>query len=235
MDKAIQQHLAIEDFFTGFMIKAKKDMDFSSEKPAYDTAHGTSTHLEPLADQIRSCQLCNLHASRTHAVPGEGHPQANILFIGEAPGADEDIQGRPFVGKAGQLLERIIQACGLTREQVFITNILKCRPPGNRDPQAEEIFKCLPYLKQQIGYIQPKVIVALGAHAARTLLNCEESIGRLRGRFHDCHLCPELGPLKLMPTYHPAYLLRNYSSDNRRRVWEDMKKVLAVLDLPIPT
>ena len=156
------------------------------------------------------------------------------MFVGEAPGADEDAQGRPFVGVAGQLLDKIINACGLQREAVYIANTLKCRPPGNRDPLPDEIQCCLPYLRQQIELINPEIIVALGAHAARTLTGIEDSIGRLRGRFHPCTVAPPGHPVRVMPTYHPAYLLRNYSQDNRRRVWEDIKKVMAELGLPMP-
>jgi len=156
------------------------------------------------------------------------------MFVGEAPGADEDAQGRPFVGRAGQLLDKIIAACGLKRSDVFIGNILKCRPPGNRDPRLDEIISCLPYLQRQIEIIEPEVLVALGAHAAKTLLNTTKSIGQLRGQFHEYIAGIGRPPVKLMATYHPAYLLRNYSPDNRRKVWEDMKKVLAELDLPVP-
>ena len=156
------------------------------------------------------------------------------MFVGEAPGADEDSQGRPFVGRAGKLLDNIIKAMGLERGDVFICNILKCRPPGNRDPRPEEIVSCLPYLQKQLEIIDPEIIVALGAHAAKTLLKTNEAIGRLRGHFHDYYTGVGKPPIKLMPTYHPAYLLRSYSPDNRRRVWEDMQKVLAELDLPIP-
>jgi DNA polymerase len=156
------------------------------------------------------------------------------MFIGEAPGADEDTQGRPFVGRAGQLLDRVIEACGLKRSDVFIGNILKCRPPENRDPRPEEIISCLPYLQQQIEIIEPEVIVALGAHAARTLLNTNKPIGQLRGHFHEYYAGIGRPPIKLMATYHTAYLLRNYSPENRKRVWEDMKKVLAEIGLPVP-
>ena len=231
MDRSARQHLDMEDFFAGFTLRTPS----SAKSPAESFLPQTETpSFDALLQTISQCALCELAETRTQTVPGEGHPQADILFVGEAPGADEDALGRPFVGRAGQLLDRIIGACGLTREQVFIANILKCRPPGNRDPKADEIFKCMPYLVGQIELIEPKVIVALGAHAARTLLNTEEGIGRLRGRFHDCHLCPSRGPIKLMPTYHPAYLLRNYTPDTRRRVWEDMKKVLAEIGLPSP-
>ncbi len=231
MDQLIKQHLDMEDFFAGFTLRTLTN----SEPPAVSAApRATSPSIETLVQTIRHCALCELSETRTQAVPGEGHAQADILFVGEAPGADEDAQGRPFVGRAGQLLDKIIKACALSRDQVFIANILKCRPPGNRDPKADEIFTCMPYLVRQIELIDPKVIVALGAHAARTLLNTDAGIGQLRGQFHDCHLCPARDPIKLMPTYHPAYLLRNYTPDARRRVWEDMKKVLVELNLPVP-
>jgi uracil-DNA glycosylase family 4 len=231
MNRSIRQHLDMEDFFAGFTLRTPPDNTPPVESATPEAATGS---FETLVQTIRLCTLCELSETRTQTVPGEGHAQADILFVGEAPGADEDAQGRPFVGRAGQLLDKIIEACGLTRDQVFIANILKCRPPGNRDPKADEIAKCMPYLVHQIEFIAPKVIVALGAHAARTLLNTDAAIGKLRGQFHDCHLCPARGPIKLMPTYHPAYLLRNYTPDTRRRVWEDMKKVLVELKLPVP-
>jgi len=156
------------------------------------------------------------------------------MFVGEAPGADEDAQGRPFVGRAGQLLDKIIEACGLCRQDVFIGNILKCRPPDNRDPRPDEIISCLPYLQRQIEILNPEILVALGAHAARTLLNTNKAIGQLRGQFHEYFTGIGRPPIKLMATYHTAYLLRNYTPDNRRRVWDDMKKVLAELGLPVP-
>jgi DNA polymerase len=190
--------------------------------------------LDKIADEVKQCRKCDLGSQRTNAVPGEGNPNAQIMFIGEAPGADEDAQGRPFVGRAGQLLDKIIIACGLKRSDVFIGNILKCRPPENRDPRAEEIISCLPYLQRQIEIIEPEIIVALGAHAAKTLLNTTKSIGQLRGHFHEYYAGLGKPPIKFMATYHTAYLLRNYSQENRRRVWEDMKKVLAELNLPIP-
>jgi uracil-DNA glycosylase family 4 len=167
-------------------------------------------------------------------VPGEGSADARIVFVGEGPGADEDAQGRPFVGRAGQLLDKIINAMELKRSDVYICNILKCRPPENRDPRPEEVAHCLPYLQEQIEIIEPEIIVALGAHAARTLLENTKSIGQLRGKFHEYYLRLGKPPIKLMATYHPAYLLRSYSPENRRRVWEDMKKVLSELSLPIP-
>ena len=231
--KIIRQHLEMDDFFTGgFIPKGHPPSQQQSEtnKPN----DNVNVELEKIADEVRQCRQCDLAAMRTNAVPGEGNANASIVFVGEGPGADEDAQGKPFVGRAGKLLDRIIDACGLKRTDVFICNVLKCRPPDNRDPSAEEIISCLPYLQRQLELINPQIIVALGAHAARTLLNTNKSIGQLRGQFHEYY--PGLGrpPIKLMATYHTAYLLRNYSQENRKRVWEDMKKVLAELGLPIP-
>ena len=190
--------------------------------------------LEAVAAAVRKCSKCPLHETRTQGVPGEGHPDARIVFVGEAPGADEDAQGRPFVGRAGKLLTSIIEAMGLRREDVFIGNILKSRPPGNRDPLASEIAACIDYLYEQLEIIRPEIIVALGAYAAQALLERADAIGKLRGRVHEYYPHPMSEPIKLVATYHPAYLLRNYSPDTRRRIWEDMKLVLKELDLPIP-
>ena len=228
VNKVIRQHAEMEQFFTGgFAVKGqtKTDSKVIAEKRA---------RLDAIADEVRKCCKCGLGKSRTNAVPGEGNPDARIVFVGEAPGADEDAQGRPFVGRAGQLLDKIISAMGMKRSDVFICNILKCRPPENRDPRPDEVAHCLPFLQQQLEIIEPEIIVALGAHAARTLLENTKSIGELRGRFQEYY--PGLGkqPIKLMATYHPAYLLRSYSPENRRRIWEDMKKVLAELNLPVP-
>ena len=234
LEKVVRQHLEMEQFFSGFIATSKPRQQVPPNQQDQRAVSEKLGLLEKLAEQIRECRKCALGALRTNAVPGEGNPDARIVFVGEAPGADEDAQGRPFVGRAGQLLDRIIEACGLRRGDVYIGNILKCRPPDNRDPRADEIISCLPYLQRQIEVINPEVIVALGAHAARTLLNSTKSIGQLRGHFHE--YCAGLGrpPIKVMATYHTAYLLRNYSQENRRRVWEDMKKVLAELGLPIP-
>jgi len=217
----------MDEFFTGFSVKGQTTTD---EQAFADSAKG----LEEIAEQVRKCQKCGLGEIRTNAVPGEGNPNARIVFVGEGPGADEDAQGRPFVGRAGQLLDKIIKACGLKRSDVYICNIIKCRPPGNRDPRPEEIVNCLPFLQAQLELIKPEVIVALGAPAAKTLLNTNKPIGQLRGRFHEYIADFGSKPVKLMPTYHPAYLLRSYSPENRKKVWEDMKKVLVELDMPIP-
>jgi len=166
---------------------------------------------------------------------GEGNPDAEIVFVGEAPGFEEDKSGRPFVGRAGQLLTDILtKGMGIPREQVYICNVLKCRPPQNRTPQPQEIVACSPALFQQLRIIQPKVIIALGAPAAKTLLETQESISRIRGQFQDFRCGDPNGEVfcPVMPTFHPAYLLRNPSA--KAMVWEDIKKVLAYLKLPVP-
>lgn len=222
LEKIVSQHQEMENFFSGgLVVKSSESAD-------------TKKALEEVAAEVRKCRKCELGTLRRNAVPGEGNPKAQIAFVGEGPGADEDAQGRPFVGRAGQLLDKIIKAMGLKREDVYICNVIKCRPPENRDPKPEEIISCLPYLQRQLELINPKIIVALGAHAARSLLNNNKPIGQLRGQFHEYRPCLGTLPIKLMATFHPAYLLRNYSDDNRAKVWEDMKKVLAELNLPIP-
>ena len=178
--------------------------------------------LSAVRVEIGECTRCKLHTlGRTQIVFGVGNPNADLMFVGEAPGADEDVQGVPFVGRAGQLLTKIIEAIGLTREDVYIANVIKCRPPQNRNPEPDEIETCEPFLFQQIDVIKPKVIVALGKFAAQTLLRSEEPISRLRGRVFDYR------GSKLLPTFHPAYLLRNPSS--KREVREDMKLVKTLL------
>ncbi len=173
--------------------------------------------LEEIREEIGDCMRCKLCEGRTHIVFGAGNPKADLMFVGEAPGADEDVQGIPFVGRAGQLLTRIIQAIELQRDQVYITNIVKCRPPTNRDPQPDEIATCQGFLFKQIEVIRPKIIVALGKYAAQTLLSTKAPISGIRGQFFHYR-----GSL-LIPTFHPSYLLRNPSA--KREVWEDMKAV----------
>jgi len=234
INKVARQHLEMENFFSGFTIKGNFEAPEQQNTEDDMTVSEKIAELEKIAEEVHQCRKCGLGSLRTNTVPGEGNPNARIMFIGEGPGADEDAQGRPFVGRAGQLLDKVIAACGLKRTDVFIGNILKCRPPDNRDPRPDEIISCLPYLQKQIELINPEVIVALGAHAARTLLNTNKPIGQLRGQFHEYYSGIGRPPIKLMATYHTAYLLRNYSPENRRRVWEDMQKVLTELGLPIP-
>ena len=184
IDKVVRQHIEIEQFFSGFTLKGKITTDEPQQKKDNDmTVAEKAAELEKIAEEIRECCKCGLGSTRTNAVPGEGNPDARIMFIGEGPGADEDAQGRPFVGRAGQLLDKIIIACGLKRSDVYIGNILKCRPPDNRDPRADEIISCLPFLQRQIEIINPEIIVALGAHAAKTLLNTTKSIGQNTAAF----------------------------------------------------
>jgi DNA polymerase len=185
--------------------------------------------------QVKVCTKCDLAQTRTHTVFGQGDPAARLVFVGEAPGFEEDRQGLAFVGRAGQLLTRMVAAMGLTRDEVFICNVLKCRPPGNRDPAADEVLACSPYLMEQLQIIQPEVLVALGAPAAKTLLNTAQSIGKLRGRFHEYYPSgiEGSGPsIPLMPTYHPAYLLRNPSE--KAKAWEDLQMVMDLLGLQRP-
>ena len=190
--------------------------------------------LARLRARVARCQYCpQLVSSRTQTVFGVGNPEADLMFIGEAPGADEDRQGEPFVGRAGQLLTRIIAAMGFSRDDVYIANVLKCRPhmppgaPGNRPPTPKEMATCLPYLTEQIEIIGPKVLVALGATAVEGLLGRRETMGKMRGRWHSC------GETPLMITFHPSYLLRNQSNIEKRKVWEDMLMVMERLDCPI--
>ena len=178
--------------------------------------------LLQLREEVNGCAQCSeLAGTRKSVVFGSGSAQAELVFVGEAPGHDEDLQGLPFVGRAGQLLTKIIESIGLTRQNVFICNVLKCRPPGNRNPLPDEIQNCEPYLFKQLELIRPKVICALGTFAAQTLLKTTSSISSLRGRFH------EFRGAKLICTFHPAYLLRN--PEDKRKVWDDMKMIRAEL------
>ncbi|MDO8462645.1 MAG: uracil-DNA glycosylase [Deltaproteobacteria bacterium] len=179
--------------------------------------------LEAIRETIGDCTRCKLHQGRTKIVFGVGNPNAKLMFIGEGPGHDEDLQGEPFVGRAGQLLTKIIEAMGLKRSDVYIANTVKCRPPNNRAPEPDEIETCSPFLIQQVQAIQPQIIVTLGNPATQTLLGTQQGITLLRGHFHDWN------GIQLMPTYHPAFLLRN--PHMKKPVWEDMQKVMAKLGL----
>jgi DNA polymerase len=187
---------------------------FAQANPAYQ-----ARNLEELRAAIGDCRRCKLCAARTHIVFGVGNPKADLMFIGEGPGRDEDLQGEPFVGRAGQLLTDIItKGMGLKREDVYIANVVKCRPPENRNPEPDEVAACEPFLRRQIELIRPEIIVALGKFAVQTLLQSKVPITKLRGQWHSYH------GIKLMPTFHPAYLLRN--PGDKRLVWEDIKKVI---------
>lgn len=202
------------------IVAGNKEVDGSS------LDQGVSADQESLGQirrELTDCLRCSLGNSRTNLVFGSGNENARLVFVGEAPGHEEDLAGEPFVGEAGRLLTRIVQAMGFARDQVYICNVLKCRPPGNRNPLPAEIEACLPFLLRQLRTIGPEVIVALGTFAAQTLLNTREPISRLRGRFHDFHGIP------LMPTFHPAFLLRNPAM--KREVWDDMQAVMKKLGL----
>jgi uracil-DNA glycosylase len=180
--------------------------------------------LEQIHQEIGDCTRCALHEERTHVVHTEGNRKARLMFVGEAPGADEDTQARPFVGRAGQLLTKIIEAIGMKREEVLIGNVNRCRPPGNRPPMPDEVAMCKPFLLREIAVVQPEVIVVLGNTATKNLLDTREGITRLRGNFQDYK------GIRVMPTFHPAYLLRDPSK--KRETWEDLKKVRDYLDNP---
>ena len=178
--------------------------------------------LAGIREDLGDCTRCKLYTlGRKQIVFGVGNPSADLMFVGEAPGADEDMQGEPFVGRAGQLLTKIIEAMGFTRKDVYIANVLKCRPPGNRNPEPDEVAQCQPFLFRQIETVQPKVMVALGTFAAQALLDTKDPISRLRGRAWPCR------DRLLVPTFHPAFLLR--SPDRKRDTWDDMKLVLRIL------
>src|SRR3982074_2806158 len=231
------------------VLSALEDIRENSKRPPYASraalaclfetspsghAPNKSVLLDPVRERVSICTKCpHLVRSRTQTVFGVGNPDADLMFVGEAPGADEDAQGEPFVGRAGQLLTRIIETMGFSRQNVYIANVLKCRPDlprgstGNRAPTPAEMQTCLPYLREQIEIIQPKVLVALGAVAVEGLLGTRGTMRELRGRWHSYSGVP------LMITYHPAYLLRNQSPSEKRKVWEDMLLVLERLDRPI--
>ena len=210
----------------GGRLQADSTRSEADSNPAEAGLHIALTEVDALGalriDIGPDCSRCKLHTlGRRQVVFGVGNPNADLMFVGEAPGADEDIQGEPFVGRAGQLLTKIIEAIDLKREDVYIANVIKCRPPGNRNPEPDEVEQCEPFLFRQIDIIKPRVIVALGKFAAQCLLKTDAPITRIRGReftYRDA---------VLIPTYHPAYLLRNPSA--KRDVWEDMKKVRALL------
>ena len=184
-------------------------------------AHRAPLQLDDIRAEIGNCQRCKLAPTRTHIVFGSGNPDAELVFVGEAPGYDEDQQGLPFVGRAGQLLTKIIESIDLKREDVYICNVLKCRPPENRNPEPDEVASCNPFLRKQLAAIRPKIVCCLGTFAAQTVLQTAAPISRLRGKFFD------LDGMRVIATFHPAYLLR--SPEKKREVWEDMKQIRAEL------
>jgi uracil-DNA glycosylase family 4 len=226
----VQNHLSFfAEIGAEFLARGPEGAPAGTGAPRVQTASprrtpGDASLLIPLIEEVRVCRKCRLSQQRNKAVPGEGGIETGLMFVGEGPGADEDVQGRPFVGRAGQLLTKIIEAMRYRREDVYITNIVKCRPPNNRVPAADEIEACHPYLLRQIEIVQPRVIVALGSVAAGFFVPGGMKISSLRGGFYD------FGPVKVMPTYHPSYLVRNEGNRKLRKdVWDDMQKVMALL------
>lgn len=210
------------------LVSTKPDTPQKTEQPEPERTEKHET-LEQIRKDLGDCQRCKLGATRKKLVFGVGNPKARLVFVGEGPGADEDEKGEPFVGDAGRMLNRIIAAMGLQREEVYICNVVKCRPPQNRNPEKDEIAACSPFLLRQLYSIRPEAIVALGTFAAQTVLGTKEPISKLRGKFHDFHGIP------LMPTFHPSYLLRSGgNSDSFWTVWDDMTQVLRLLKLPVP-
>jgi DNA polymerase len=216
--KALKSHVKKTDKYSNRMDWKKPER---TQQYGSVAAPKKESALSTLCADMAECRLCRLGETRHNLVFGDGNARSKIVFVGEAPGADEDEQGLPFVGRAGQLLTKIIEAMGLSRKEVYICNILKCRPPQNRNPLPDEIAACEPFLKQQLKSISPQVICALGTFAAQTLLKTEVPISVLRGRFHFYE------GIKLMPTYHPAYLLRNPSA--KKLVWEDVQVIMKEL------
>jgi DNA polymerase len=214
---------AVQDYMRYLQGIGVTELPLASEVVVTSSAASAQARLTQLETSVRNCTQCQLHTGRNQVVFGTGDPTADLVFVGEAPGRDEDLKGEPFVGPAGQLLTRIIEAIGLRREQVYILNVVKCRPPNNRNPRPEEVAACRPILQAQLDCLQPRVICAMGAFAAQSLLQTDERISRLRGRFHM------LGSIQVMPTYHPAYLLRN--PQEKRAVWQDMQAVQRALAL----
>jgi len=223
--RAVRQFLETERAFgvtevaAGTALSRKQ----TAAEPAAGNAVDKKEALAKLESEFKNCRLCALSETRTQVVFGTGNPDARLMFVGEAPGFDEDLQGQPFVGAAGQLLTKIIEAMKLRREDVYIANCLKCRPPQNRNPLPSEIDTCKPILMRQIEIIQPRIICTLGKFAAQTLLQTDEPISRLRGRFFDWN------GIKVLPTFHPAYLLRNPA--DKKLVWEDVQKIMREIGL----
>ena len=201
--------------------KPSSPVQSSTPPPPPGSAPPSDSSLEAIRADIGDCQRCKLAPKRTNIVFGSGNPNAELVFVGEAPGYDEDQQGLPFVGRAGQLLTKIIESINLKREDVYICNVLKCRPPDNRNPEPDEVAACNPFMKRQLASIKPKVVCCLGTFAAQTVLQTPAPISKLRGKFFD------IDGMRVIATFHPAYLLR--SPDKKREVWEDMKQIRAEL------
>ena len=226
--KLEEEYLSIVKAVEGHLVEAKESglEELPSAVKSVLTPKKTCRTLEDISEWLGDCRRCKLNSTRTHIVFGTGSAKPDLVFVGEGPGAEEDEQGKPFVGRAGQLLTKMIEAMGLTRDDVFIANVVKCRPPGNRNPEPDEIAACSPFLENQIRVLKPKVICTLGAFAAQTLLKTEEKISKLRGRFHAYE------GILLMPTFHPAYLLRNPAE--KKATWDDIQMIMKELNLKKP-
>ena len=239
LTRSARQLLEIEALFGGQFLPAERcplpPMETPTTTGGAVSRQDKAPALAEIADQISTCTRCGLCEGRTNTVPGEGDPDARLVFVGEGPGHDEDISGRPFVGRAGQLLARMIAAMGLTREDVFICNVVKCRPPNNRAPATEEAAACWEYLVRQLQVIAPEVIVTLGNPATQSLLDTRTGITRLRGQWQQLPPIGEgLEGIAVMPTFHPSYVLRQYNEDTRGKVWSDLQHVMACLGLELP-
>jgi DNA polymerase len=242
---AARQVLETDLAFAGEFVPARRSelpeiapaaQDAAADVPDTMTPQQKADALAALEQEAGSCHACQLAQTRNKLVFGEGKANADLVFVGEAPGADEDASGRPFVGKAGQLLTNMVHAMGLTREDVYICNMLKCRPPGNRNPNPQEIECCWGLLVRQLEIIRPKVIVTLGNPATMGLLDTKVGITRMRGQWQKLPPIGEgLGGTDVMPTFHPAYVVRQYNQDTRGKVWSDLQKVMARLGLKLPT
>jgi DNA polymerase len=201
----------------GETLRHYRDLGLTELPLIGDVLPGPAEALKGQERNLQGCTRCKLCGGRSTIVFGSGNPQADLVVIGEGPGADEDLQGKPFVGRAGQLLTRMLESVQISRDEVYITNAVKCRPPGNRNPEGDELAACAPFLAAQLGIIQPKVVLALGSVATQALLKTKEAIGKLRGRVHP------YGSIVLIPTFHPAFLLRNPGQDYKRMAWDDLK------------
>jgi uracil-DNA glycosylase len=201
----------------GATLRHYRDLGLTELPLVGDVLPGPVEALQAQERDLQGCTRCKLCDGRSTIVFGSGNPQADLVVIGEGPGADEDLQGKPFVGRAGQLLTRMLESVQFSRDEVYITNAVKCRPPGNRNPEGDELAACAPFLAAQLGVLQPKVILALGSVATQALLKTKEPIGKLRGRLHP------YGSIVLVPTFHPAFLLRNPGQDYKRMAWDDLK------------
>ncbi len=222
MDEALRRELLLlRDL--GFSHLDIRSSEFGVRSWANPEPRTPNPELQELAKLAHDCTKCRLAGTRTQVVFGTGNPDADLMFIGEAPGRDEDLQGKPFVGRAGQLLTDIIKAMKLTRDDVYIANVIKCRPPENRNPEADELDACRPFIRRQVELIKPRVIVTLGKFALQSLTGKAHAVSAARGQW------TEYEGIKVMPTYHPAYLLRTPSA--KKDVWNDMKKVMAVLGI----